>query len=140
MSYIVWSKFLIFVNMMTYCIFISTKIGREIDAISRFRSVLKLNYWSKLISWFQKILVATPEQTIECEPKTDSKSEKKLVCSINGQTIDSDDNNEDSQEINHGPWGPIVEYNNEDQVCDYWTINSYYRAKNVSRQSVFCIF
>ncbi|KAI1731824.1 von willebrand factor type D domain-containing protein [Ditylenchus destructor] len=63
----------------------------------------------------QKILIATPEQSIECEPRTDG-SDKKLVCSVNGQTIDTDDNTEDSHPNNNGSWGPIVEYNNEEKT------------------------
>ncbi|KAI1725330.1 lipoprotein amino terminal region domain-containing protein [Ditylenchus destructor] len=63
----------------------------------------------------KKILIATPEQSIECEPRSDG-SGKKLICSVNGQTIDTDDDTEDSHPNNNGSWGPIVEYNNEEKT------------------------
>jgi len=63
----------------------------------------------------KKIMVVTPEHTIECQPSTSSGSDKKLICSVNGQNIDIDDDNEDSQN-NHGSWGPIVESNNQEQT------------------------
>jgi hypothetical protein len=59
----------------------------------------------------KKIKVITPEQTIECKP-SGSQQSRKLKCSIDGQTVEQGD----EQQNTNAYGNPTVEYNNEEQT------------------------
>ncbi|KAI1715752.1 lipoprotein amino terminal region domain-containing protein [Ditylenchus destructor] len=61
----------------------------------------------------KKIKVITPEQVIECQPTKKSETDqKKLECSMNGQTIDATEAETSEQQDNYS----AVQYNNDEQT------------------------
>jgi hypothetical protein len=73
----------------------------------------------------KKVKVITPEQTVECQPKSDSSS-RKLVCKVNGQKVTGDNNNNQNNDYEQDE---AVQCNNAQ--CSDVTINVPSRAVSV---------